>query len=488
MSTHTELGLTGRRIIVETLAGIDWDTPQYAWEMNYEGHTVGMCSLGSMTLFAGRPGAGKSTSSRDIAAKATRGELQGCYHGTPVNVGYIAGEENLKYNVVPGLIAAGADMNRVYRPRVQFIGESGIEEEVSILPEKDMAEITGYFNMHEVKIVIVDPIMSFMDGIDVNKNNEVRKKLKPWLQLAEDIDGVVIAVTHLNKSGNGDVVAGINGSSAFGEVARCVVGFTKKPDQDDRVMSVEKNSTGSEGAAWTYQIIGKEITNSKGVTKEFAAFQITGESDQTVGEVLRDAGDGGVAADLKTIVLDFLKENNGVAYAKDVEAEVKASGHAWKTAQNNKLKWKISSRRVGANQWVWELPESEQARSLTNANSPYTREDGITGSSKLTAQKRDPATSVDPEIPRSHESKESEFFQHPQTTLAPDPGNDFVVSDEHRNSILAFLQEDYGFNAHTIAGSLPYSEEQVLAILQDLETHNLVFEKKGKYQKVVKAA
>ena len=79
---------------------------------------------------------------------------------------------------------------------------------------------------------------------------------------------------HLNKSGNGDVVAGINGSSAFGEVARSIFGFAKDPNSEegDRVMSQEKNSIGNEGAAWTYRIEGKEITNTQGKTGSFGTF------------------------------------------------------------------------------------------------------------------------------------------------------------------------------------------------------------------------
>lgn len=84
--------------------------------------------------------------------------------------------------------------------------------------------------------------------VDAHRSNEVRERLKPWVDLAEQIDGVVLGIVHLNKSGNGDIVAGSNGSSAFGELARAAFGFVKDPDCDDgdRVMSQEKNSLGAE--------------------------------------------------------------------------------------------------------------------------------------------------------------------------------------------------------------------------------------------------
>lgn len=80
------------------------------------------------------------------------------------------------------------------------------------------------------------------------------------------------------------------------------------------------------------------------------------------------------------------------------------------------------------------------------------------------------------------------LLQHPETTLEPASSNDFTITQEQRDKVLDFLQEDYGLSPHVIAGSLQLTEEHVQAILQDLETRNLAYSKKGKYQKVVKAA
>ena len=80
--------------------------------------------------------------------------------------------------------------------------------------------------------------------------------VEPWARMAEAIGGVVYGVVHLTKAATGDVVAGVNGSSAFGEVARAVFGFAKDPDSDEghRIMSQAKNSTGDENLALEYTI------------------------------------------------------------------------------------------------------------------------------------------------------------------------------------------------------------------------------------------
>lgn len=58
----------------------------------------------------------------------------------------------------------------------------------------------------------------------------------------------------LRKAPNGDVVAGINGSSAFGEVARSIFGFAKDLESGERILSQAKNSAGEEDLALTYRI------------------------------------------------------------------------------------------------------------------------------------------------------------------------------------------------------------------------------------------
>ncbi|WP_156971821.1 AAA family ATPase [Corynebacterium marinum] len=389
---------------------MDWDVATWAWEPEFDGQPHGAIPVGSLSIFAGRPAAGKSSAGRYFAAQVSRGTLPGCWEGTPHGVAYIAGEESLKYNVIPSLIAAGADMEKVFRPHVTFTAPDGVTEVVALVPEKDMRELTDQLKAMGTKLVIVDPLMEYMgDGSDIYKNNEVRAKVRPWSKLAEDIDGVVIAIMHLNKSGNGDVVAGINGSSAFGEVARSVFGFAKDPESEDldRVMSQEKNSIGAEGAAWVYRIEGKAITNSEGKTGEFGTFVMVGDSDRTVGEVLRDSsfGSGGDGVGgVKSFVLDLLKDEGGVAPASTIKSGVTEAGYSWKTVQNNRGKWGIATRKSESG-WVWELESAGKAAPSLYVSKipegdegPYARDPGTLGSSKVTGINQDPdgARSQDP--------------------------------------------------------------------------------------------
>ena len=70
---------------------------------------------------------------------------------------------------------------------------------------------------------------------------------------------------HLIKVPSGDIVAAINGSSAFGEVARAVIAFAKDPESEDvRVLSQEKNNAGRSDLALAYRIESAIVTTDDG--------------------------------------------------------------------------------------------------------------------------------------------------------------------------------------------------------------------------------
>ncbi|ASR85759.1 DNA primase/polymerase [Mycobacterium phage Edugator] len=253
--------------------------PTWAWE--YAG--AGRILKGGLTLFAGRPAAGKSTTARWFAASWTNGTVPGCWEGKPVNVAYIATEEAWNHTVVPSLKAAGADMDRVY-----FIQRG--DDPARVKAKADEVELTEMFRAAEIRAVFLDPLMSTIGGSDdTYRSNEVREALDPWVRISEAIDGVALGITHLTKNAK-NVTAGINGSSAFGEVARCVFGFAVDKEADDgtRVMTQDKNSSGIGGLNLAYRIGQQIVTFDDGGTGPMARFELIGTTDRTVGDLLSE--------------------------------------------------------------------------------------------------------------------------------------------------------------------------------------------------------
>ncbi|BBY82851.1 AAA family ATPase [Mycolicibacterium pulveris] len=309
--------MTGKDRSVKLVPATDVtdDVPVWAW--TYGGK--GRIQLGTLALFAGRPGAGKSTAARWFAAAVSNGTLAGCWEGRPQNVAYIApAEESVKYIVKPGLRAAGAAMNRIFFPEVRCDGM-----QVRLLSVDDEDRLTECFVAHDIKLIVVDPLMDTISAkADINRNNEVRAALQPWMRMADLLEGCILGVAHLKKMPGDDIVAGINASSAFGEVARAVFGFVKDDESpDDRIMSQAKNSTGEEDLALRYRIETCSVITDSGSTGVVGRFAITGNSDRTAGDVLRNASDDRHACRkwLKTHLVD---------HGKTASAEVKQFGEA----------------------------------------------------------------------------------------------------------------------------------------------------------------
>lgn len=250
----------------------------WAWE--FAG--AGRIQLGTMSLLGGRPGAGKSTAARWFAAGYSTGRIPGCWFSRPVNVAYLATEESHRYVVKPSLVAAGADTSRIMFP--SMIGEDG--SPTRIISASHETQLAKAFREADIRVVIVDPIMSTIpETADTHRNNETRLYLEPWARIAEAIDGIILGVVHLNKSSNVDLVAAINGSSAFGEIARSIFGFVKSRD-GTRIMSQVKNSTGREDLSCTYEIAETSVATDSGDTAGVAVFEITGLSELTAADTL----------------------------------------------------------------------------------------------------------------------------------------------------------------------------------------------------------
>ncbi|WP_024443362.1 AAA family ATPase [Mycobacterium sp. UM_WGJ] len=340
------------------MSNVKDDVPTLAWEPKpgYPGIAVG-----TLVIFGGRPAAGKSTSARWFVAEATKGTLPGAWRGMPVGAAWIGTEESEIYMMKPGLRAAGADLDKVVIPEVEIHhhDDDGATV-VPILYHLDMDGLASEFNSAGIKVVVLDPLMSAVGSrTDVNRSNEVRARLEPWVKLAEAIDGVVIGIAHLKKSFTGDVVAALNGSSAFGEVARSIFGFAKDDNADDgtRLMSHAKSSIGPESLSYTYSLEPVEVTTDSGKTATVSRFVLGEETDRTVSDALREAASGGPPAgpgdkpmsDKAAMLVQILTGPNGALLAvtkDDAVAQMAEAGYS--ADQTRRAREELAKRcRIG---------------------------------------------------------------------------------------------------------------------------------------------
>jgi DNA polymerase III delta prime subunit len=204
----------------------------------------GRMPTGALCLLAGREGLGKSTLALYVAARVTRGELEGEWFGTPRHVVVVATEDDWGVTVVPRLIAAGADLSLVSRVEAELAPDLLTD---LVLPA-DTAELANVCIRHSVALVILDPLMSRINSaLDTHKDLDVRRALEPLVRMAVESDATVLGLMHVNKSSTTDPLTAVMGSRAFTAVARSVSVVLADPDDDTgarRIFGTPKNNLG----------------------------------------------------------------------------------------------------------------------------------------------------------------------------------------------------------------------------------------------------
>ena len=285
---------------------------------------------GMLCLLAGREGLGKSSIALERAARITRGQLEGDSLGTPQSVIVVAAEDSMEHTIVPRLMAAGADLKKVFRANVnvQDVGTFELS-----LPD-DVPALEAAIVEKEVALVILDPIISRLGSrLDTHKDAEVRLALEPIVKLAERTGAAILGIIHVNKTATTDPLNSVMGSRAFSATARGVLLVMR--DGDKRLLCFPKNNQAEEQKSVGFRIASKEVAkDDEGKPITTAEVIWTGESDRTAREVLeeqastrphttRDRASAWLSARLKT----------GPVPAKTLEEEAGNAGIPWRTVQ-----------------------------------------------------------------------------------------------------------------------------------------------------------
>ncbi|MFJ8191105.1 AAA family ATPase [Streptomyces sp. NPDC096094] len=342
-----------RRLRLTRASEIEPEPVVWAWLDEGEGRVP----AGALSVAAGREGTGKSSFGMWTASHITRGTLPGAFEGRPRAVFYVAVEDSWKQTIVPRLIAAGANLDLVYR--VEAV-EAEFGETTLSLPQ-DNSLMEKAITEHDVALVVLDPLMSCIgQGIDTHRERDVRTALDPLARMADRTGAVLLGIAHFNKGASTDPASLITGSGAFKNVPRAVFGFARDDDNECRVMTQAKNSLGrSDLPSLSYNIVSAEVDTKHGVA-HVGRFIFLGQSTRTVDEILaagqeHDRGERDEAAGW---LRGYLMDKGGEAPAKDVKAAAQADDISARTLQRAMSKAGVVSERAGFGKGaVWRLTD-----------------------------------------------------------------------------------------------------------------------------------
>lgn len=317
-----------REIVLTPASKIRIRPVRWLWDTTPEGApptSHGRLPLYSLIIAAGGPGLGKSQYAVWITARITTGTLPGELYGKPCGVIYAATEDSWVYTIAPRLIAAGADMDRVFRIDVH----DDEKPNARLTLPSDISLLGKAAELYSVALVVADPLLSLIDsGINDYRAAEVRQALEPLVAAADRHHFTILGLAHFTKSGGTDPVSRIAGSGAFGQLIRSFIAFAKEEGDEERfVMSLEKNNLGRLGLPSHLYTIQPVTVDTEEGPSYVSRFVLGPETNTSVRDVMREESqpdaNRGETSETAQWLLGYLTDAGGA----DLAADIKKAAH-----------------------------------------------------------------------------------------------------------------------------------------------------------------
>jgi len=352
-------------LIIHRASDIKAEAVEWLWS--------GRIALGKQTLLAGEAGLGKSQAAIDVAAKVTTAGEWPCGEGrAPLGSAlFLCAEDGIADTIVPRLMAAGADRERVHIVSAVQNQDGKGRRAFNLQADLDLLE-RKIAELGDVRLIVIDPISSYMGPrLDSHVNAAVRGVLEPVGELATRLRVAIVSITHPPKGTGTTAINRFIGSVAFVAAARAAFMVTRDPDDETRRLFLPvKNNLAPLGTGLAFRleqhIVGPE-------DKAIVASAVTWDSapvNVSADDALRaaDSGDNDERATLKEDATKFLRivlapgplkvaeierearearlisGNNDISQAKPFRAARKALGV-------------ITTKGGMADGWIWALPK-----------------------------------------------------------------------------------------------------------------------------------
>lgn len=368
----------------------------------------GRLAMGTLALLGGREGVGKTILAYTLAADVTQGRLNGACHESPRAVIVCATEDSWEHTIVPRLMAAGADLARVFR--VDAMSPGGSEAAVQL--PTDLTELERVVKEVGAALLILDPLLSRLSAdLDSHKDGEVRQALEPLVTLAGRVDACVLGLIHVNKGDSTDALTMLMGSRAFAAVARSVLFAMVDPaDEERRLLGTPKNNLGrTDLPTLAFRIDGVIVATTTEGAVWTGRLEWLGESERSIRDAIEASTERSESKTATTEAAAWLSDylvsqTDGRADSASIKRAANQAGHSIDAVKRARHRLNVASVNVGfPRRTYW---------SLANGRGP---------SAALTAPTAPTEAAV---TAPSVQSVQSEQVQGEGTTLLPpcDPG------------------------------------------------------------------
>lgn len=329
----------GRQLTAESFAAIRAERTRWLWD--------GRIPLGAATLLVGREKLGKSTLTCELAARLSRGNLDGALAGQPTSSLLVSFEDSAARTIKPRLLAADADVTLVRRVKATDLGA----EDLLSLP-LDAEAIGQLAEEHHARLLVVDPFSASLTAdIDGHRDQHIRRAIAPLVAIAERHDLALVLVAHWSKGTSGDPLSRVLGSRGLTAAVRSVLAFGVDPEADEgtpeRVVVNVANNLAPEASSLGARIEPRVI-DADDVTLETSRLVLGDEVTITAADLLvtRTGEDRSQADEAADWLADELADGEWHA-ARDLKAAAKAAGHSDKAVRTARERLGVEADREG---------------------------------------------------------------------------------------------------------------------------------------------
>ncbi|WP_055480876.1 AAA family ATPase [Sphaerimonospora mesophila] len=358
-----------RELVLTPASAIRIRPVWWLWDTTPEGApptSHGRIPMNTLSIAAGGPGLGKSQFAVWLAARITRGELHGELYGKPRGVIYAATEDSWSQTIAPRLVAAGADLDLVFRVDVKDDGQPHARLTLPV----DTSLLGQAAEAYSIALLVADPLLSMIDkGINDYRAAEVRQALEPLVTAADKHHFTILGLAHFTKSGSADPLARVAGSGAFGQLIRSLIAFAQRDTEDggtEFVVSQEKNNLGRlEVPSYTYTIQPVTVETEEGPS-HVSRFVLGPETDTSVREVMRGEAmpDANREETNETVVWlrSYLLDRGGCDESSAIKAAARKEGISASSLHRARGKLKVKMQQTGFGKdrtSFWSLPGTQ---------------------------------------------------------------------------------------------------------------------------------
>jgi hypothetical protein len=336
-------------------------------------------AIGKQTLIGGEPGLGKSQITAALAAAVTTEALWPCDEGRAPkgSVLILSAEDDAADTIRPRMDAAGANPLGVHLISAVEQKDGKGRRTFNLQADLSLLE-TAIKKIGDVRLVIIDPVSSYLGKTDSHKNADVRGTLEPLGDMAARLRVAIVSITHFSKGAGQSAVNSFIGSIAFVAAARAAFIVTRDPEREDparRLFVQAKNNLAADHGGLAFRVeqrmIGNDILAS---AIAWESEKVTRKADDILA-ASRDSSSTPGRVEAEEFLREFLSA--GPRAATEVEAEAKGAGLSWATVRRAQKSLGIKPYRKAESgdglgkqgRWYWALENTEAAPKVLK--SPY---------------------------------------------------------------------------------------------------------------------